>query len=90
MVGCVLSQLKTSGFSILSCEKCLCLRSRTFFTDKNGELLVFYPILKVGPLINGGCKNVSCLPTTEYVIPSTWRLYHPHFLRSVVLWYKCI
>ena len=46
MAGCVLSQLKPSGFSILSCEKGLGLRPRTFFTANNGELLGFYPIRK--------------------------------------------
>ena len=45
MVACVSSQLKRSGFSILSCEKGLDLQPRTFFTDKNGELLGLYPIL---------------------------------------------
>ena len=44
MVGCVLSQLKPSGFSILSWEKGLGLRPRTFFTAKNGEFLWLYPI----------------------------------------------
>ena len=39
-----LSQLMPSGFSILSCEKGLRLRPRTFFTAKNGELLGLYPI----------------------------------------------
>ena len=31
MVGCVLSQLKTEGFSILSCEKDLGLYGLDFF-----------------------------------------------------------
>ena len=44
MVGCVLSQLKPSGFSILSCEKGLGLRPRTFFTTKNGELYAKTPV----------------------------------------------
>ena len=44
MVGCVLNQLKPSGFSILSCGKGLGLRPWTFFTAKNGELLGLYPI----------------------------------------------
>ena len=44
MMGCVLSQLKPSEFSILTCEKVIGLRPRTFFTDKNGELLGLYPI----------------------------------------------
>ena len=39
LVGCVLSQLKPSGFSILSCEKGVGLRPRTFFTAKNEEIL---------------------------------------------------
>ena len=39
MVRCVLSQLKPSGFSILSCEKEL------FFTVKNVEFLGLYPSL---------------------------------------------
>ena len=47
MVGCVLSQLKPSGFSILSCEKGLGLRPRTFFTANNGELLGLHPIRKL-------------------------------------------
>ena len=38
MVRCVLSQLKPSGFFILSCENGLGLRPRIFFTAKNGEL----------------------------------------------------
>ena len=46
MVGCVLSQLKPSGFCILSCEKGSGLRPRTFFTVKNGELLGLYPMHK--------------------------------------------
>ena len=37
MVECVLSQLKPAEFSILSCEKCLDLRPRTFFTAKNAH-----------------------------------------------------
>ena len=45
MVGCVLSQLKPSGFSILSCEKSIGLRPWTFFSAKNGELFGLYPIL---------------------------------------------
>ena len=44
MVGVVLSQLKPSEFSILSCEKGLGLRPRTFCIAKNGELLGPYPI----------------------------------------------
>ena len=58
LVGCVLSQLNPSGFSIVSCENCLGLRPRSFFTAKNGELFGLYPIRKtytvplscVGPL----------------------------------------
>ena len=46
MVGSILSPLKRSGFSILSCEKGLGLRPRTFFTANNGELLGLYPIRK--------------------------------------------
>ena len=44
MVGCVLSQLKPSGFSILICENGIGLRPRTFFTAKNRELLGLYRI----------------------------------------------
>ena len=44
VVACVLSQLKPSGFSILSCEKNIGLRPHIFFTTKNVELLVLYPI----------------------------------------------
>ena len=53
MVGCVLSQLKPSEFSILSCEKGLGLRPRSFFTAKNGELLELYLIHKDHPFQGG-------------------------------------
>ena len=45
MIACVLCQLKSSGFSILTCEKNLGLWPRPFFTPKNIELLGLYPIL---------------------------------------------
>ena len=48
MVGCVLSQLKPSGFYILSCRKA---SASTFFTAKNVELLELYPILKTFGLL---------------------------------------
>ena len=41
MVGCVLSQLKPSRFSIVSCERGRGLRPRLF-----SQLLGLYPILK--------------------------------------------
>ena len=68
MVGCVLSQLKPSEFSILSCVKGLGLRPGTFFTAKNGELLGLYHIrrmcrseLSPSPKFTASHDNYRCV-----------------------------
>ena len=77
MVGCVLSQLKTSELYILSWEK----RLRSSASTKNVEFLGFYPTQNVIVCLAGGYgfapltviynpkkPNVSSSPTRKYSI----------------------
>ena len=55
MVGCVLSQLKPSGSSIISCEKGLGFRPPHF--SQNVEILGLYPIK-----LTVACHSVTTEP----------------------------
>ena len=77
MVGCLLSQLKHSGFSILSCENGVGLRPRIFFTANNGEFSGFirYVTTMLKKVAYPGKTNSNPRPT-----PFDLPLRHPRHI----------